>query len=111
MRGGGRSIGVQSIGNDDLGAHQGAKASGPGSTMEARRTAHAIAIGHREARMTQGDGRFDEVFRVAAGFEEGECAARAQLDKVLGGDHAIFSSYFRLFSIPYLLHSLLPSRL
>ena len=88
--------------------------------MEARGARDTVAIGEGEGLMTLIDGSLDQVFRVARGFEEGKSASSAKFDVILGilgGRHALFSSYFRHESIVYLAHSLvapacddLPSR-
>ena len=90
----------------DLGAHQGTDARGFGCAVEAGGAIDAIAIGQRESRVLEFCRRQGEIFRIAACFEKGEGASGTQLDVVLGSGHISFSSYFRLFSILYLLHSL-----
>ena len=94
----------------DLGTHQGTDARGFGCAVEAGGAVDAIAIGQRESRVLEFCRRQGEIFRIAACFEKGEGASGTQLDVVLGSGHISFSSYFRLYSILYLLHSLLPSR-
>jgi hypothetical protein len=45
--------------------------------------------------MPEIDRGLDEIFRVAAAFEKGKSTPAAELDIVLGGRHALLSSYFR----------------
>ncbi len=75
-----------------------------GRFVEAGHAADAIPIGRGEKRVIEIHCGLDEVFRVAAAFEEREGAPRAQLDVVSGGRHTLFSSYFRHRSIVYLAY-------
>ena len=76
----------QTIGSDgDLGSDEGPEAGLSGGPVEAGDARDTVAIGQGQGGHLEGGSRFDQLFGVAAGFEEGEGAARAELDIILGG--------------------------